>query len=170
MRLQQVLIVLGATNDAQGHLSPFAVARVKRARRFLAAHSDCGLILTGGHGAHFNVSSDPHAHYLAAYLLERGLEQRRILALAPSRHTVEDATLSKAVVDKHRFTKVTIVTSRFHLRRARLIFRRVFGPGYALSFVGTRAPVGVVKLIGLYRHEFKRTAELKRSGFSYPEP
>jgi uncharacterized SAM-binding protein YcdF (DUF218 family) len=170
VRPQQVLIVLGATNNAEGSLSPLAVARIERARRFLVNHLDYAVILTGGHGAHFNISDKPHAHYLAAYLLERGVEQRRILALVPSRHTVEDATLSKGVVDEYNLEKLTILTSRFHLRRARFIFEQVFGPGYTLGFVGATAPVGVVKLIGLYRHEFRRTAELKRSGFSNPKP
>jgi uncharacterized SAM-binding protein YcdF (DUF218 family) len=93
-----LIIVLGAQNDAQGRLSAMALAR---ARGALEVYRECTgrrLVVTGGYG-HFNPAPLPHAHYMARYLIAQGVDPTDILAQVESAHTVEDAALTRQFLD-----------------------------------------------------------------------
>jgi uncharacterized SAM-binding protein YcdF (DUF218 family) len=93
-----LIIVLGAQNDAQGRLSAMARARARGALEAYRRRAGSRLVVTGGYG-HFNPAPLPHAHYMAAHLIEQGVDPDHILARVESAHTVEDAALTRPFVD-----------------------------------------------------------------------
>src|SRR6266536_4320288 len=76
-----VIVVLGASNDAQGGLTPTAVARAECALGEYCAREGSKMLITGGFGPHFNVGPEPHARYVRRYLVSRGVRPADILGL-----------------------------------------------------------------------------------------
>ena len=159
-----VIIMLGAPNDDNGHLSPMAQGRVA-----LGYQQYCALgwplLLTGGVGEHFNRTPWPHAHYLQQWLLDHGVPATAILPFALSRHTGEDALLARPIVETTGARQLLVVTSDFHVARATWHFRAVF-PDYQLDVAGapylaTCAPAERERLV---THEKGRLAELVGQG------
>ncbi len=136
----KVIIVLGSRNDASGQLSTTALARAETALAEYQRRPGCKLLLTGGYGSHFNTTARPHASYVAEFLTSRGVPPADIMEFAESSNTIEDAILAKRVLERHAVDELTVVSSDFHVPRARLIFERVF-PAQAIQFI--EAPAGL---------------------------
>ena len=92
------------------------------------------ILLTGGFGAHFNTTDKPHAYYAQQLLLAWGVPSMDIVEFAESRHTVEDAVLSRPIVEQYGVKNLRIVTSDFHLPRVQFIFTNLL-PAVNLTFV-----------------------------------
>ena len=107
-------------------------------------------------------TSEPHAYYTRNFLLASGVLAEHILEPALSRFTLEDATLSQPIVAKYGARDLTVVTSDFHLKRAKLIFEQVF-EGYKLSFRGSKTDLPQGELSALAAHEKRAIARLKSS-------
>jgi uncharacterized SAM-binding protein YcdF (DUF218 family) len=138
MKAAGVIIVLGSPNDEQGNLHRVGVERCEEARRLRTDHPDWKLLLTGGYGAHFNTTGRPHADYLKRWLVEHGVPASAFLPFAESRNTLEDAALARPIVVAAGAREAIVVTSDYHLERARFVFEREFAPtGVALRFVAT---------------------------------
>jgi hypothetical protein len=77
----------------------------------------------------------------ARYLVERGIDARKVLVETCSYDTIGNAYFSKVIhVDPMGFRKLLVITSSFHIDRTRAIFEWVYGldalPGgsYSLDF------------------------------------
>lgn len=151
-----LIIVLGSPNDEQGHLHSIAIERCQAALRLHRDNAESELLLTGGFGAHFNTTDKPHAHYLKAWLLEHGVEPGAFLPFAESRNTLEDASMAKPIALASGARLAVVVTSDYHLDRARFVFEREFADsGIHLVFLGTRTDETLCKLdlAALRKHE-----------------
>jgi uncharacterized SAM-binding protein YcdF (DUF218 family) len=72
-------------------------------------------------------------------LIERGVPKEKIIAFAhDANDTREEAEALTKLVAQNRWSSVLIVTSNYHTRRARYIFRRVFPQGVQLAVVSAR--------------------------------
>jgi uncharacterized SAM-binding protein YcdF (DUF218 family) len=58
--------------------------------------------------------------------MSKGIPEVNFLPIVESRFTFEDAILSLSVIEEHAITSVLLVTSEFHLPRAKLVFSGVF--------------------------------------------
>jgi uncharacterized SAM-binding protein YcdF (DUF218 family) len=117
-------------------------------------------MLTGGFGPHFNTTDKPHAWYARQYLKGKGIPVHKILDSVESSNTVEDATLSKPLIRTLQPSRVTIITSDFHLHRAGLIFCDVYEGIVPLRFVAAPSyNLSLQELQALMHHE---TAALQR--------
>jgi uncharacterized SAM-binding protein YcdF (DUF218 family) len=124
--MKGVIILLGAPNDKDGTLSSIAQERCERAVLEYRKHPGYKILPTGGFGSHFNVTDKPHAYYSSRYLLSRGIPEEDILGGVESSSTKEDAALSWLIVQKYGIERVIVVTSDFHIPRARFIFEQTF--------------------------------------------
>lgn len=159
-----VFIVLGSPNDDCGNLHSVAVERCQAALRLHRDNPEWRLLLTGGFGMHFNTTDRPHAHYLQQRLLAHGADPNAFLRFAESRNTLEDAALSWPIVLESGARLAFVITSDYHLARARLVFEREFaGTGIPLLFLGTPTNESICQLdiAALRAHETAALAKLR---------
>jgi uncharacterized SAM-binding protein YcdF (DUF218 family) len=72
-------------------------------------------------------------------LAERGVPKDKIVRFThDGDSTLDEAEGLLRVVKERKWRKVIVVTSNYHTRRARFIFRRVFPQGIAVSIASTR--------------------------------
>jgi uncharacterized SAM-binding protein YcdF (DUF218 family) len=164
--------VLGSPNDEHGNLHSIAIERCECALRLHRDNPGWRLLLTGGFGAHFNTTGRPHAEYLRDYLGQRGVPTDSFLPTAPSQNTVEDASLSKPIAVAAGTRVVAVVTSDYHVARARWVFRREFADtDITLLFVATETNEGRCRLdlAALRAHEREALAMLEAATPPAPE-
>jgi len=160
----EVLVVLGSPNSPSGELSDIAKSRLKGC---LDRYSKGKQVLcTGGWGDHFNTAPDSHASYAKAYLLNHGVDERDFLDPALSANTVEDAIKAKSILKDRNDSRLTIITSDYHLERARLIFGEILEE-YRMDFVGVESLLEEVELDGLVSHEKKAVKSILKNGLYY---
>ena len=129
-----LIVVLGSPNADDGRLYDVAIGRCELALEVYRENPEQRVILTGGFGEHFNLSSQPHSRLLEDYLLEQGLPENAIAGHVESANSIEDALLSKDLIASLNPGVVTIVTSDYHQERAEFIFRNVWGDAIDLRF------------------------------------
>jgi uncharacterized SAM-binding protein YcdF (DUF218 family) len=158
-----LLITLGAPNDSQGVLSPIARGRAQSAIREYQRRPGCKIIVTGGYGAHFNTTGQPHAHYVMRFLLAGGVAHENMILVADSSNTVDDARLSVLVVKRFEVRALCIITSDFHRERAGLIFR-AFYPHYTVEVIGDAVALPAEEIQRLCEHEARAIQRLRAQG------
>lgn len=156
------IVVLGNINDANGTLSPIARERCDRAAEEYRRLPHAKIIPTGGWGHHFNLTTQPHATYTRAYLETLGVPPDAFVEAAESANTVEDAKLCRPIVERHGFRRLILVTSDFHLDRARFLFTREF-PELPIEFVGSTTHLPPDDLRPLIEHERRALARLQQA-------
>ncbi len=123
--MSSAIVVLGSPNDENGGLFPIAISRCERALWEFKRAGACKILCTGGYGQHFNATKNPHGKYLQDYLLSSGVPLESFLEIALSSFTLEDAILSKPILVSNSIQHVILVTSDFHMERAKLVFDHV---------------------------------------------
>ena len=124
------IILLGGGIDKDGNL-PFSVkTRVDAASEYLLLHDDVICVVTGGT---LNWLPYPEAPAIKKALVSKGIKEDKILIEDKARDTIENLQLSCKVLSEFRDlpiqdilnSKTIIITSRFHLRRAERIAKRI---------------------------------------------
>lgn len=159
---KHAIVILGAPNDARGVLSSLAQERCQQAIADFRRHGRSWIIPTNSWGAHFNTTDQPHGHYLRAYLLAHGVPGDAIVECVESTNTIEDAKLCRAVVERHGFRRLLVVTSDFHVPRAWHLFTREF-PDVPLEFSGAKTHLPPEELQRKIAHEKSALARLRLS-------
>lgn len=163
----KLILVLGSPNAADGALSVMAESRLQTCWSEYAKEP-AKIILTGGFGAHFNTSDKPHAYYLKQKLISMGVLEADIVALVESAHSVEDATLSKWVIEAYHPEAMTIITSDYHYERSKIIFEAVYAPFQQFTFsLASSEKVKPEILEPLIRHENIALQDLLDNGVRF---
>lgn len=161
---QRILIVLGAPNSPEGILSATAKNRLDLCFKIF---SENDLILcTGGWGKQFNISDKPHAYYAKKYLLKKGIVESSFSNFALSSNTVDDAVKSKEIISEYNHPRLLVITSDFHLNRAKLIFEEILSED-AISFVGAENNLSEQQLKQAVEHENKSIDHITKNGLYY---
>jgi uncharacterized SAM-binding protein YcdF (DUF218 family) len=115
-------------------------AAVDYYRSSLSVGVDPTIVVTGGHGDHFNRAPRPHRDYANDELVKRGTPREVLIAEGLlSSNTVEDALVILDFIAQQGMLEAVVVTSCFHVPRTRLIFACVM-PSYRLSFLAADDP------------------------------
>ncbi|MFE7561419.1 YdcF family protein [Kitasatospora sp. NPDC057500] len=117
---RRAAVVLAAPNDAHGTLGTVARARTRRAVELLATPGT-QLVLTGGFGAQFNTTDQPHWRHCAAWLAERPGGPPPVLACLETRHSYDDVLFVDELARHHGIDEVLLVTSDHHAARIRFL-------------------------------------------------
>ncbi|BBB90725.1 hypothetical protein MAMMFC1_01386 [Methylomusa anaerophila] len=81
------------------------------------------------------------AELMAAHASELGVPKQSIVIEARAMSTFQNAIYSKALMEQHGFRSAIVVSSNYHMQRARLIFRKVFaGSGVQLAYCSVGDP------------------------------
>lgn len=163
-----IIIILGSPNDEHGNLSETATGRLAQGLVEFRRHRDYKILCTGGFGEHFNTTDKPHAHYAIQYLIQEGISEKDILEIAKSGNTLEDALLSKSIVDKHDVRSLVVVTSDFHMKRVKHIFKKMF-KGYDLAFSSAKTSFSKERYRALRKHEKTELERLRKNGIPSPQ-
>lgn len=152
IHLPGLLIVLGSNNTKKGVLSPVAKSRAAKAHEFWTRNPHFKFLLTGGFGAHFNQTDKPHGAYVRDYLISLGVPSSAILGVVESFNTIEDAFLSLIALEGITIDRLVVSTSDFHVRRAHLIFEKMFR-GQKMEFLSSTPPVSALQHERYESHE-----------------
>ena len=158
-----IIIILGSPNDEQGNLSEMATGRLEQGLAEYRNHDGYKILCTGGFGKHFNTTDRPHAEYAIRCLQQKGIPEKDLLEIAQSRNTVEDAFLSKPIIDKYGVRSLIVVSSDFHMLRVEHIFRQIF-EGYDLTFSGAETSFSTERFRALRNHEKSELEKLRKKG------
>lgn len=107
------IIVLGAMIREDGP-SSILKARLDSAIEYLDGNPGTKCIVSGGQGYDEPCSE---AEGMRKYLVEKGIDESRIIMEPDSMNTIQNIRNSKAIIDNDN-AKVGIVTSKFHVYRA----------------------------------------------------
>jgi uncharacterized SAM-binding protein YcdF (DUF218 family) len=146
------IVILGSPNDKDGNLLPIAISRAEAALVEYKKRGSCKLLCTGGFGKQFNSTNTPHGRYLQKYLVSKGIPSSAFIEIALSAYTLQDATLSKPILEQHSITRCILVTSDFHMERAKLVFKHIF-PQLDFEYSKAKTLVSDAELQTLVTHE-----------------
>ncbi len=154
------IVALGSLNDESGKLSSIAIERCDQALLEYRNIPGAKILPTGGWGNHFNTTDKPHGHYVREYLLAKGVPSDDVLECAESSNTIEDAALSKTILERHAIDELIVVTSDFHISRAQFLFEKTY-PKSRLSFSSAVTHLSSDELTKLWDHEKNALEKLK---------
>lgn len=151
---------------ADGMPTPWAQARLDRA----AELSGSALLVTLSAGTtHKPPVLTRHGYPIyesvagASYLIGRGVPADRILTETCSWDTIGNAYFSRTIhADPRRFGRIAVVTSEFHMPRARVIFEWVYG----LAPDSRRVDFVTVPDVGIAPEVLQSRREKERQGLS----
>jgi uncharacterized SAM-binding protein YcdF (DUF218 family) len=112
------IVVLGCRLGADGRPSAAMERRVAAGVALLAAGAAPRLVLSGGGSA-----ARPEAEVMRVLALGYGAPEAALLLETRSRDTIENALCTAALLRRDGLSRVVVVTDRYHLPRARLLFR-----------------------------------------------
>ena len=129
------VVVLGAQTHGD-RPSRTLRERLDLAAEYLNAHPAARVTVTGGQGAD---ETQTEASVMTAYLLEQGIAPERITEETEARTTRENLINSKALAEAQGIPtgQVLIITSEFHLSRAKFIARSLGMETYGLGSTTT---------------------------------
>ena len=160
--MEGLIIILGNTNTNKGKLSSIAKERLDLGVKTFNKCPRYKILLTGGFGDHFNMTRKPHANYSKEYLLKKGLHEKDFIKYISSGNTVEDALLSKDVLESLNPNKIIVITSDFHKDRVKFIFNYLIDK--KMSFLTSKTKVSTERMVKLKSHERNALRMLKKNG------
>lgn len=169
-KFETIYLVLGSLNYRTGELNDLATNRLDKCLELTSKHDtdyNYGIICTGGFGSNFNNTSTPHGEHLFKYLRNNGIDEDKFIDIAFSKHTVDDAVLSKEIIEKINFKAIKIITSDFHEERVRLIFGKVFPKNWVFDINPAISKMEKARKEKLTKHEARAIKQIKENGLYF---
>lgn len=133
-----VIVVLGSPSNANGKPSTIQRSRVDKGIALYKQGLTNKLLFTGGAAWNEFVESET----MKKYAVENGIPDAAILTETKSNNTDENAKFSYQILKEQRFSKVIVVTSPFHTRRAGFLYKQY--------------PLEVQRSVAPYPYELRR--------------
>ena len=158
MECYDCILVLGYPNmTAMQHR--ILNSRLKTALQIYRRGASGVIIVTGG-GTRVRPAGT-EADVMKAYLIGRGVPPSAIIAERRSKNTIGNAFFSKPLIQKN--SRFAVVTSEFHVPRARYIFGKFFGRGYRIKFVASKTDARILgKAVAFERESLKHVRSVLR--------
>lgn len=126
----EMIVVLGCYTNDDGSPTDMMKSRIEGGAQVYASlrqqNIDCRVIVTGYQRTGQTISE---ASAMEKHAVDNGLiDQENIIKEEQASTTAENAYYSRIIVDEFDATKVNVVTSQFHMERARNIFEKIFSP------------------------------------------
>lgn len=120
------IIVLGAGITRKGNLSRVAKSRMDKAIGLYREGAAPKMIVTGKN----------EASVMRRYAIKKGIKTTDVLVESKATDTIGNAffTLKKFLLGNN-WRRIIVVTSIFHISRAKLVFKKVLGKSYRVWFV-----------------------------------
>lgn len=126
----ECIIVLGAA--VKGDVPSKALAtRIDAAYDYMSKNERTVAVLSGGKGHGEDISE---AECMRRELTKRGIDQSRLILEEKSTSTSENIEFSLDIINSRNYKRISIVTSDFHLLRARSLLKKKYdGEIYGIS-------------------------------------
>ena len=127
----EFVVVLGA--QVQGDEPSLTLKkRLDLALSYLNDHPQAKVIVSGAQGAD---EAYTEAYVMAKYLIEQGVDENRVIQEEQAHDTRENLEYSRVLAEQHGMdtASVLIITSDFHLCRAKYLARRLGMEPYGLA-------------------------------------
>ncbi|MEM6732349.1 MAG: YdcF family protein [Myxococcota bacterium] len=108
-----MILVLGARLEDDGTPGRGLASRLERAAELAAQHPEAGILLSGG-----GAGPSSEAEAMKRWMLEHGVEASRIVLEDRSKNTRENMLFSLPLLVSTGAERVSLVTERYHMRRA----------------------------------------------------
>ena len=117
------LVILGNALNADGSMKDELIRRLKVGLDCAGQYPNAYVVCTGGGTAEENREAT-EAGQMGAWLLENGLDEKRLILEDRSRSTIENAryTLDILRTDYPQVSSVAIISSDYHITRGSLLF------------------------------------------------
>ncbi len=128
----QVTVILGGGRDKRGELTDLSRQRLDKGAALYRDNVAKKLLVMGGHYSAWSPKAikfpQPTAELSKAYLTAKGVTDADII-VAPeeARDTIGEAFLTRKVLRNAGLTRILLVTSDKHMKRALFIFQRILG-------------------------------------------
>ena len=156
------IVVLGHRVSADGRPGQELALRLERGLHLLREEASPVLLLSGGRDPGEPVSA-AEAMYRVA--IEEGVAPDRLLAAPEPRSTLQEALASRlGFAGPRRWRGLIVVTSAYHVPRARRTFDLVYGPGFRLAFEGVFGRFGDAASLARHEHEALSLLERRAAG------
>ena len=117
----EYVLILGAGLKGD-RLSPALESRMKLAFEYLKSNPSSKVIVSGGQGPGEDITE---ADAMRRYLVERGINEGRIIKEDKSTSTMENLRLSKSIISGNTTSaEILIITSDYHVFRAKMLAKR----------------------------------------------
>lgn len=116
-----VAVILGTKVHSNGMLSERLKTRVDRGYELYEDKTVRKIIVSGARG----VEGHNEAIKMKEYLVEKGIPEQDIIADTSGANTYKTAENFKVIAEQNDFTSVLVVSQYFHLRRTKMIFRKM---------------------------------------------
>lgn len=126
------VLILGAGLNGK-EISKRLEGRLEQGYTYLSQHPESKVVLSGGQGPDEEISE---AKAMGLYLISKGIEKDRIIYEDASTSTLENFIYSKKIIEKTANlseSKVLIVTSDYHMYRAKMIAKTLGYQCYGLT-------------------------------------
>jgi uncharacterized SAM-binding protein YcdF (DUF218 family) len=133
-----VLIILAGGVNLDGTLPEVPKLRVQKGVE-LFKNGEAAKIIMSGRWGFWSEKDFPktEAQAMKEYAMELGVPEEAILIEDESKDTIGNAYFSRVrFLDPHNWKKVLIVTSEYHISRAKIVFDKVLGPEFQIEYVG----------------------------------
>ena len=120
----EIMVILGCQVKPWGP-SVLLQDRLNKALDYLAAHPDVTVVVSGGQGPD---EPTTEAQAMQDYLVERGVDQSRILQEDQSHNTIQNLRYSMALLEEKGYDieeDIVVVSNGFHLTRVRMLWKRI---------------------------------------------
>lgn len=142
--MYDVIIVLGASVNPDGSLSERLRNRVDKAIMLFRAGKAEKMIFTGKHSFKLELAGQTplrtEAQAMADYALSKGIPSSAVYLEEHSKDTVGNALFVKtSLLEPKGWKKVMVITSEYHVDKAKLLFDFILGPDYQIEYASVEA-------------------------------
>lgn len=141
--IKDVIVVLAGGVNNDGTLPPNAKLRVKKGVELYNQGKAPKIIMSGAYGFWFDwlkkVPPIYESEAMKTYALSLGVPKEDIFIEVESKDTFGNAYFVKvSFLEKYNWENIVVVTSDYHLPRAKIIFNIILGPEYLIEYMGSK--------------------------------
>lgn len=134
----RAIILLSYVLKSDGSLSEIGKERADAALELLTKNKYDRIIVSGSTSGFEKEKPVSESEALKEYLTVNGIDENLIIKEEKSRDTIGNAIFTKKIADKENIINLAIVTSDFHIQRAKYVFNLVFGNGYIMEYAESK--------------------------------
>lgn len=139
-RAADVIIVLGGGINGDGSLGESSRQRVDKGVELYKKRAAPYLIMSGK-GGFLSETQLPftEAEVMKKYAVTLGVDPKDVFLEEKSKDTIGNAYFTRKLSEDKKWKRFIVVTSDYHLKRSKYIFRKIFGREYTLHFIRARS-------------------------------